>query len=49
MKLFARVALVGLLAAAPVALTGTPAAACGGVQCMINCVHDAIEHGYCRL
>jgi len=49
MRVLVRVALVGFLTAAPVAVGATPATACAGVQCTINCVHDAIEHGYCRL
>ena len=49
MKLFARLTTVALLAVAPVAVTAAPASACAGVQCIVNCVHDAVEHGYCRL
>ena len=49
MKTFARIALVGLLAAAPVVVTAQPASACFSKQCLVNCVVDLATEQTCKL
>ena len=49
MRTFARIALVGVLAATPVAVTAQPASACFSQQCLVNCVVDLATQRFCRL
>jgi len=49
MKMLARIAVVGVIATAPVVATAQPASACFSQQCIVNCVVDLATQGFCRL